>query len=492
LAAAAVSGGSRFTYDSFNRLSTKSESGLTWEQENYDPFGNRWVPTSSSSSPPLTLETATAQSWYKAANNRVNTWSYDGAGNVTAVQGMLRTFIYDGENRQITATINSAPTTYTYDGEGRRVTKTVSAGATTTYVYDAMGHLAAEYNGAVAASGTTYLSTDHLGSTRLITGSTGAILNCYDYLPFGGDIPAGTNGRPATSSPNSCYPAAPDPADGETLKFTSKERDSETGLDYFGARYFSSAQGRFTSPDPKIDPYDIADPQTWNKYTYARNNPLRYVDADGNDFRDYLKGIANAFTTDFANSGGRSKTGNDDFKLGQVVGDVAATVVGAVGTVIGSGGEVLGVGLDLTGGGAVVGVPINVAAGALAIGGAKGAATGVANLGDAFFSSALGPKEGVSGGPGAGKDFGVKTKGQAVEENKAANNGQAKCVFCGEDVGSGTDNKINIDHAKAKANGGANGLNNANVTCAYCNQSKGTSDAPKNPKPCASGQSCSN
>jgi RHS repeat-associated protein len=65
-------------------------------------------------------------------------------------------------------------------------------------------------------------------------------------------------------------------------KFTGKERDAETGLDYFGARYFSGAQGRFTSPDPPLLDQHIDDPQSWNLYAYGRNNPLRYVDPTGN------------------------------------------------------------------------------------------------------------------------------------------------------------------------------------------------------------------
>jgi len=72
-------------------------------------------------------------------------------------------------------------------------------------------------------------------------------------------------------------------------QFTGKERDSETGLDYFGARYFSGAQGRFTSPDKIVHPAQssvpevvfIADPQRWNMYAYVRNNPLVFVDLDG-------------------------------------------------------------------------------------------------------------------------------------------------------------------------------------------------------------------
>lgn len=71
-----------------------------------------------------------------------------------------------------------------------------------------------------------------------------------------------------------------------TAEFTGKERDAETGLDYFGARYFSGAQGRFTSPDwsatPQPIPYaDLGDPQTLNLYAYVRNNPLRFTDSDG-------------------------------------------------------------------------------------------------------------------------------------------------------------------------------------------------------------------
>ena len=56
------------------------------------------------------------------------------------------------------------------------------------------------------------------------------------------------------------------------LRFTGKERDAETGLDYFGARYMSAAQGRFTSPDRPFVGWDIGDPQSWNLYGYVRNS----------------------------------------------------------------------------------------------------------------------------------------------------------------------------------------------------------------------------
>ena len=63
--------------------------------------------------------------------------------------------------------------------------------------------------------------------------------------------------------------------------FTGKERDQESGLDFFGARYYGGALGRFTSPDPLLNSGRPWDPQTWNRYSYARNNPLAVIDPTG-------------------------------------------------------------------------------------------------------------------------------------------------------------------------------------------------------------------
>jgi RHS repeat-associated protein len=65
------------------------------------------------------------------------------------------------------------------------------------------------------------------------------------------------------------------------LQFASKERDSEASLDFFGARYMSAAQGRFTSPDPNSAGASLFDPQSWNAYSYVNNRPLSYVDPGG-------------------------------------------------------------------------------------------------------------------------------------------------------------------------------------------------------------------
>jgi RHS repeat-associated protein len=68
--------------------------------------------------------------------------------------------------------------------------------------------------------------------------------------------------------------------------FTGKERDTESGNDYFGARYYASSMGRWLSPDPKIiSKQRMYDPQQWNMYSYARNNPLGAIDPDGREIR---------------------------------------------------------------------------------------------------------------------------------------------------------------------------------------------------------------
>ncbi|MDX9980336.1 MAG: RHS repeat-associated core domain-containing protein, partial [Lentisphaeria bacterium] len=157
--------------------------------------------------------------------------------------------------------------TYYYDGDGRRVKKVVGT-KTTVYVYDASGQLAAEYtneaDGNQPACTTCFLTADHLGSTRLITDETGATAARYDYYPFGWEINRGTT-------------------DWSNPKFTGQLRDYESGLnlDHFGARYFASAMGRFASADPLMASAHIGDPQSWNRYTYGLNNPLRFTDPLG-------------------------------------------------------------------------------------------------------------------------------------------------------------------------------------------------------------------
>jgi RHS repeat-associated protein len=105
-----------------------------------------------------------------------------------------------------------------------------------------------------------------------VTGQSGSVKARYDYLPFGEEIEGSIGSRNLVSGYNS---------DVIRQKFTSKERDTESGLDYFGMRYYGSAQGRFTSVDPLLETGDPEDPQSWNRYTYTFNNPLKYIDPTG-------------------------------------------------------------------------------------------------------------------------------------------------------------------------------------------------------------------
>jgi RHS repeat-associated protein len=207
--------------------------------------------------------------------------THDAAGNLTDAVANPDSLhgTFDAENRQGSETVTVAGGTstidYTYDGEGRRVEKTVNSGSPVIYVYDGQGRLAQEYGGPNSTDpGTKYLTLDALGSTRLVTKTVNgapSVVSRSDYLPFGQEMPTTGGGRTAYQ-----------PDASQTIKFASKERDAETGLDYFGARYTSSAQGRFISPDPiTVTPARVADPQQLNLYAYGRNNPLKYVDPTG-------------------------------------------------------------------------------------------------------------------------------------------------------------------------------------------------------------------
>jgi RHS repeat-associated protein len=122
---------------------------------------------------------------------------------------------------------------------------------------------------------------------------------------------------------------------------TGKERDAETGLDYFGARYLSSAQGRWMSPDwsaaPEPIPFaDLSDPQTLNLYGYVRNNPLSKRDEDGHDAWDFVAGTLDAVKTNLVAGLGRQEIDNHDFRTGQRVGDAISAVGGVIEMVAGA------------------------------------------------------------------------------------------------------------------------------------------------------------
>jgi RHS repeat-associated protein len=114
----------------------------------------------------------------------------------------------------------------------------------------------------------TYYHTDVLGSVRAITDANGATVSRQDYFPFGESTALLT---------------------GDPRRFTGKERDPETAFDYFDARYYRNVWGRFTTVDPVVNTTAAAlNPQRWNRYAYAADNPLRFLDPDGRDIRDVI------------------------------------------------------------------------------------------------------------------------------------------------------------------------------------------------------------
>jgi len=208
------------------------------------------------------------------ANNRIaaSGYVYDAAGNMTTSPG-AGTVVFNAENQMISA----GSVNYLYDGDGKRVSKssgtlywygtgsdalleTNTSGNAVSYYVFFNGQRVARFNG----GGVQWYMTDHLGSSRVIWSTAGADIS--DFYPFGGErvisAAAGGNNR---------------------YKFTGKERDSESGLDNFGARFDSSTLGRFMSPDPENAGASDDDPQSWNAYSYALNNPLNATDPDGRE-----------------------------------------------------------------------------------------------------------------------------------------------------------------------------------------------------------------
>jgi len=276
-----------YTYDTFNRLLSSNTSGQAYTYD-YDRFGNRWHQNGPHSSQ-LGFD----------ANNRITGVTgvgYDLAGNLTSDGSGpgSHIYFYDAENRLIQVdgtlgTCSTATACYVYNADGQRVRKT-TGGSSMDYLYDLAGHKIADVDptgvfmrGELYAGGrhfavyapepgptgaTFFTHSDWLGTERVRTDMTGAPCETITSLAFGdGQIISGNCG-------NSSGDVSP-------MHFTGKERDTESGLDNFGARFDSSSMGRFMSPDPENAGASLGAPQSWNAYTYVFNNPLKYVDPDG-------------------------------------------------------------------------------------------------------------------------------------------------------------------------------------------------------------------
>ncbi|HTC93412.1 MAG TPA: RHS repeat-associated core domain-containing protein [Terriglobales bacterium] len=291
-----------FTYDNLNRLLSATSSNWS-ESFGYDPWGNllqknvsgSLLPTEFGFNPPLTVN----------VNNQVTSWCYDAAGNIVGPSGTCPSYtqptpqayenVFDGQNRLTSYTVKGTTTTtsYDYDADGQRVSKINPDGSGTLYWYgpggealeetDLAGNMTADYifaggkriarldlpNPCSLTFPVHYYFADHLGSADVITNSDASTIEAEtEFYPWGGEHDITDLGID------------------NHYKFTGKERDPETGLDYFGARYYGSSIGRFITPDwaakPVTVPYaNFGNPQSLNLYSYVKNNPTTFGDPDG-------------------------------------------------------------------------------------------------------------------------------------------------------------------------------------------------------------------
>lgn len=264
-----------YTYDALGRLSAASTIGSTnypaWGLSFvYDRYGNRTAQNVTGGTAPGNQVTVSA------STNHITTtgYSYDANGNIT--NDGANTLTYDAENRMLTST-GSGSGSYSYDGNGLRLSKT-SSGATTVYIFDGTDVLAEYASGSqpsnpareyvymsgrlisrIEASATYYYHPDHL-STRLITDSSGNTATQQGHYPFG----------------EQWYVSGTSPK----WKFTSYERDTESGNDYAKFRYSASRLGRFATSDP-VRSVRPSNPQTFNRYSYVANDPINRTDRSG-------------------------------------------------------------------------------------------------------------------------------------------------------------------------------------------------------------------
>ena len=201
------------------------------------------------------------------------------------------------------------------------------------------------------------------------------------------------------------------------FKFTGKERDTESGLDYFGARYYASSMGRWMSPDwaskPEAVPYSSLDnPQSLNLYGYVGNNPLSRADADGHccswdEVKQFAAGAVNAWGSDNLAGAGRIDQTTAAGIAGARLGDGIAAAQGIYETVQGA-AAVLGGGAEALvtspAAGTGVGVVVPAAGAVVAVAGAAEAVHGVATAGTAvtaLMKSAQPKSNPMTGQPGS-------------------------------------------------------------------------------------------
>src|SRR5208283_939459 len=171
---------------------------------------------------------------------------------------------------------------YLVDLGGEQVTELNESTGAETWAHSnvwAGGKLVATYDYNNGNGGIHFELTDPLGTKRVQANASGQVDETCTGLPFGNDVgnPISVNCTMASKTANTLGTQD----DATEHHFTGKERDTESGNDDFGARYYSSAMARFLSPDPLLNSGRPDNPQTWNRYAYVLNNPLNATDPTG-------------------------------------------------------------------------------------------------------------------------------------------------------------------------------------------------------------------
>jgi RHS repeat-associated protein len=315
-----------YNYDAFNRLEYVQEFSETWisgaysntqafkQIYLYDKFGNRRIDATNSTGSinKKAVDINKTNNRVAVPSGQTGTITYDNAGNMIydsyTTTGGSANRQFDGHSR-LTRSYDGGQVDYVYDTIGKRARKR-TASAETWYIYGIGGELLAEYNyNTVAtaprkeygykdgqlliyaefAENIKWVVNDVLGTPRMFVDwwgdlSGGAGMQRHDYLPFGEELLSGVGVRTI----NRGYPVASISSKG----FTGQYHDGETGLDYFGARYYNNIIGRFVSVDPLDAASQIGRPQGWNRYSYVRNQPTSHVDPDG------MKPLRNRYRTE--------------------------------------------------------------------------------------------------------------------------------------------------------------------------------------------------
>jgi RHS repeat-associated protein len=304
-------------------------------------------------------------------------YDYDDNGNMTQRNGA--TLIYDTENRVTRISQGGTDATFIYDHAGNRVKKTVGA-STTLY----LGNLYECANGSCVkhilaggqriawkdATGLYYTHGDHLGGLNKATrGTDGSVSETDRYYPFG---------EVSSHSGTTDFP----------YKFTGKPLDPESGLYYYGARYYDPFIGRFISADSIVQA--PGDPQTLNRYSYCRNNPFIYTDPTGHLF--WVAALVGVMMLGAGAGAGIAAITGGDVGMGALTGAIAAGAFFGAGQGIAALGLVTQAGAYTSTGAFMAGTGIHAATGA-AVGAVNSAITG----GDVGMGALTG---GMSGGMG--------------------------------------------------------------------------------------------